>query len=117
MSFQRTYLGHGIGLRSKHYGRMLEEKPPVGWFEVISENFMARGGRPTAVLEKVRRDLPVVMASGHLSDESREQARRVGLRAVLQKENTAEQLGPLIQRVLIAAKEPDPRRRPRMIEV
>ena len=67
-------------------------------------------------LAKLRGDLPVVMASGHLSDESREQARRVGLRAVLQKENTAEQLGPLIQRVLAAHEEATPHNRPRMFE-
>lgn len=67
MSFQRTYIGHGIGLRPKHYGQMLEGKPPVEWLEVISENFMARGGRPIAVLEKVRGDVPVVLHGVSLS--------------------------------------------------
>jgi uncharacterized protein (UPF0276 family) len=31
------------------------------WFEVISENFMIPGGRPPAVLERVRADTPVVL--------------------------------------------------------
>ncbi len=54
-------LGHGIGLRTAHYSRFLAERPQVDWVEVVSENFMAPGGRPIAVLEQVRRDLPVVL--------------------------------------------------------
>jgi Protein of unknown function (DUF692) len=61
MAFQRLDLGHGIGLRTKHFGRFLEERPAVDWVETISENFMAQGGRPLAVLEKVRRDMPVAL--------------------------------------------------------
>ena len=61
MGFARKDLGHGIGLRPKHYGRFLAEAPPVDWVEAISENFLAPGGRPYAVLEKVRRDVPVVL--------------------------------------------------------
>jgi uncharacterized protein len=61
LAFARKDLGHGIGLRSKHYGRFLEERPAVDWVEAISENHLAPGGRPNAVLEKVRRDLPVVL--------------------------------------------------------
>jgi hypothetical protein len=61
MAFARKDLGHGIGLRSKHYARFLAEPPPVAWVEAISENFLAPGGRPRAVLEKVRRDVPVVL--------------------------------------------------------
>ncbi len=61
MAFQRLDLGHGIGLRTRHFGRFLEERPAVDWVEAISENFMAEGGRPLAVLEKVRRDMPVAL--------------------------------------------------------
>jgi len=61
MAFARKDLGHGIGLRSKHYGRWLSGTPAVDWVEAISENHLAPGGRPNAVLEKVRRDLPVVL--------------------------------------------------------
>jgi uncharacterized protein len=61
MAFARKDLGHGIGLRPKHYGRFLLEAPPVRWVEAISENFLAPGGRPYAVLEKVRREVPVVL--------------------------------------------------------
>ena len=65
--FQRLDLGHGIGLRSKHFERFLAERPPVDWVEVVTENFMADGGRPIAVLEKVRRDMPVVLHGVSLS--------------------------------------------------
>ena len=57
----RTSLGHGIGLRTAHFPRFLAERPAVDWVEAVSENFMAPGGRPIAVLEKVRADLPVVL--------------------------------------------------------
>ena len=67
MGFQRAHLGHGIGLRSKHYARFLAEAPSVGWIEAISENFIGVGGRPLAVLEKVRRDFPVVLHGVSLS--------------------------------------------------
>jgi uncharacterized protein (UPF0276 family) len=67
MAFARKDLGHGIGLRSKHYGRFLEERPAVDWVEAISENHLAPGGRPNATLEKVRRDVPVVLHGVSLS--------------------------------------------------
>src|SRR5215813_8589838 len=67
MAFQRIYLGHGVGLRPKHYGLFLESRPPVDWVEAISENFMRIGGRPLAVLEKVRRDVPVALHGVSLS--------------------------------------------------
>ncbi len=67
MAFSRKYLGHGVGLRTKHFASYLAEPPPVDWLEAISENFMAPGGRPTTVLEKVRRDVPVVLHGVSLS--------------------------------------------------
>jgi uncharacterized protein (UPF0276 family) len=53
--------GCGIGLRKEHFDRVLDEKPDVPFFEVISENFMVRGGRPLDVLDRVRRDYPVAL--------------------------------------------------------
>ena len=67
MAFSRKYLGHGVGLRTKHFGAYLAGPPPVDWLEAISENFMAPGGRPIAVLEKVRSDVPVVLHGVSLS--------------------------------------------------
>lgn len=54
-------LGVGVGLRVPHFGHVVEHKPAVDWFEIISENFMDTLGRPMRVLEQVRRDYPVVM--------------------------------------------------------
>jgi len=67
MAFSRKYLGHGIGLRTKHFASYLAAPPPVDWLEAISENFMSPGGRPIAVLEKMRRDVPVVLHGVSLS--------------------------------------------------
>ncbi len=67
MALTRLDLGHGIGLRTKHFARVLEERPPIDWMEALSENFMAEGGRPLAVLEKVRRDMPVALHGVSLS--------------------------------------------------
>jgi uncharacterized protein (UPF0276 family) len=55
------FLGSGVGLRLPHYTDVLEKRPAVDWFEVISENFMVAGGRPLQVLEKVRELYPVAL--------------------------------------------------------
>jgi uncharacterized protein (UPF0276 family) len=61
------YLGHGVGLRTKHFPRVLDDTARVDWFEAISENFMIRGGRPLAVLERARMDVPLVLHGVSLS--------------------------------------------------
>jgi uncharacterized protein (UPF0276 family) len=66
MSSCCPHLGHGIGLRPRHYPRVLDGVR-ADWFEVISENFMIPGGRPLAVLEGVRADRPVVLHGVSLS--------------------------------------------------
>jgi uncharacterized protein (UPF0276 family) len=53
-------LGTGIGLRVPHYDHILGEKPAVDWFEIISENYMVRGGRPLAVLDTIMEHYQVV---------------------------------------------------------
>ncbi len=54
-------LGYGLGLRPVYYEEILSTRPPVDWFEIISENYMIPGGRPLAMLERVRADYPIVM--------------------------------------------------------
>ena len=49
----------GIGLRSEHYEDATSAKPPVDWFEVHSENYFGRGGRPHAILRQIREQFPV----------------------------------------------------------
>ena len=55
------FQGFGLGLRPPHYREFLEEDPDVDFVEVISENFMVRGGRPLHVLDRVRERYPVAM--------------------------------------------------------
>jgi uncharacterized protein (UPF0276 family) len=54
-------LGFGLGLRPVYYQDILETKPRVDWFEVISENFMIDGGRLLSTLERIRTDYPIVL--------------------------------------------------------
>ena len=61
------HLGFGVGLRSAHFDHVLKERPPVDWFEIVSENFMDTGGRPMHVLEQVAERFPIVMHGVSLS--------------------------------------------------
>ena len=67
MSDSFPYLGHGIGLRTTHFPRVLDGTARADWFEAISENFMIRGGRPLAVLERARAAAPLVLHGVSLS--------------------------------------------------
>lgn len=67
MPFEGVLLGYGVGLRTRHYGEWLAAPPRAGFVEAVSENFMGRGGRPLAVLERVRRDVPVALHGVSLS--------------------------------------------------
>jgi uncharacterized protein (UPF0276 family) len=60
-------LGPGIGLRTPHYAEVLERRPPIGWLEVISENFLVPGGNPRRVLRRVREHHPIVLHGVSLS--------------------------------------------------
>jgi uncharacterized protein len=60
-------LGIGVGLRTVHFSHILSQKPAVDWFEVLSENFMATGGRPLYVLDQVAERYPVALHGVSLS--------------------------------------------------
>ena len=53
-------LGAGIGLRVPHYDHILEKKPVVDWFEIISENFLGDGGRPLRVLDQILEQYQII---------------------------------------------------------
>jgi uncharacterized protein len=55
-----TELDVGVGLRIPHYPHILERKPVVNWFEIISENFMVDGGRPLHLLDQILDQYKVV---------------------------------------------------------
>jgi uncharacterized protein len=54
-------LGIGLGLRTVHYGHLLEHWPDVGWFEILSENYMQTAGRPLHFLDRIAERYPIVM--------------------------------------------------------
>lgn len=56
-----------MGLRQPHYADVMEQRPPLGFIEVHSENFFGDGGAPLAVLEEVRSAYPVSLHGVGLS--------------------------------------------------
>ncbi len=68
MTSQWPQLGFGVGLRAEHYDAVLSGGAPrVDWFEAITENYLDSGGRPLAILERVRRDHVVALHGVALS--------------------------------------------------
>ena len=55
------FAGFGLGLRKDHYAEFLESNVPVDFVEVISENYMAEGGKHLRILEQVRGRYPVIL--------------------------------------------------------
>ena len=86
-----TDYGVGIGLRIPHYRHILEQRPVVGWFEIISENYMVEGGNALAVLDRILEQYRVVqhgvsMYFGSAEPLNREYLRR--LKALVKRTNT-----------------------------
>ena len=61
------YLGYGLGLRTDYYDIILEQKPEVDWFEILTENYMVEGGKPLYYLDEIRALYPMVMHGVSLS--------------------------------------------------
>jgi uncharacterized protein len=61
------FLGFGLGLRPDYYEEILETKPPLDWFEILTENYLIPGGKPLYYLDKIRADYPIVMHGVSLS--------------------------------------------------
>jgi uncharacterized protein (UPF0276 family) len=59
--FDRPNLGLGVGLRTVHFGHILNKKPAVDWFEIVTENFLDTGGRPAWVLDRIAERHPIVL--------------------------------------------------------
>jgi uncharacterized protein len=58
--FDVPNLGIGLGLRSAHYNDILKNRPDVGWFEIISENFLVDGGKPIHYLDRFLERYPII---------------------------------------------------------
>ena len=89
MAIAVPFLGHGVGLRPKHFQQLWDGTARVDWFEAISENYMVAGGRPRAALERARSMAPLVLHGVSLSIGSTDPLDEAYLRA----------LGALIARV------------------
>lgn len=61
------FTGFGLGLRKDHHADFLSRAVPVDFVEIISENFMAAGGRPLHTLDAVRERHRVAMHGVSLS--------------------------------------------------
>jgi uncharacterized protein len=86
-----TEYGIGIGLRVPHYRHILEKKPVVDWFEIISEHFMCDGDQPLEVLDQILERYRVVQNGVSMYFESAEKANRdhlKRLKALVKRTNT-----------------------------
>jgi uncharacterized protein (UPF0276 family) len=90
MALAVPFLGHGIGLRSKHFPALWDGTAHVDWFEAISENFMIAGGRPRAALERARALAPIVLHGVSLSIGSTDPLDETYLRALAALANRVE---------------------------
>lgn len=63
----KTSLGFGLGLRTVHYQTVLDQRPPIDWFEVMTEDYLVAGGRPLYYLDQIRQHYPIVMHGVSLS--------------------------------------------------
>lgn len=63
----KPFLGYGLGLRTEHYEEIFSSEPAIDWFEIISENFMVKGGRQLYHLDRIKEKYPLVMHGVSLS--------------------------------------------------
>jgi CheY-like chemotaxis protein len=72
-------------------------------FDLVLSDFNMPNGSGLAVaseIARLRAGLPVVIVSGYVTDELRAEAARLGVRALLHKESTAETLTATVQQLL-----------------
>jgi len=74
---------------------------------VITDLSMPRmSGRDLAArILEVRPDLPVILATGYIRPQDTESARRLGIRDLILKPNTVDELGPILHRILSEGQE------------
>ncbi len=60
-------LGLGLGLRTTHFAHILKERPQLGFFEALTENFLDTGGRPLFILDQIAESYRLVLHGVSLS--------------------------------------------------
>ena len=59
--------GVGIGLRNQHFQYIVENRPSISWFEVLSDNFLAEDGASIDSLQEIQRHYSMVLHSVGMS--------------------------------------------------
>ncbi len=57
----------GFGLRRSHYDEVLQSRPGLPFFELITDNYLSAGGEDQEVLTRVRKDYPIFLHGVGLS--------------------------------------------------
>ena len=99
-------LGYRVScFRDPHQALAAVRARPLAFDLVISDfNMPELSGLDVArELARIRAELPVVISSGYLTEEQRADLLRAGVRDLLRKESTLEELGPAAQRWLKGA--------------
>ena len=75
---------------------------PAAWDVVVTDYSMPElsGVEFARRARAIRPDLPVIVMSGYVADELRQAARACGVREVIQKQYTLEELGPALRRAV-----------------
>jgi uncharacterized protein len=84
-------LGVGVGLRVPHYAAILAQRPSVDFFEIISENFMVKGGKPLYHLDRVLEHYRVVqhgVSLGIAGPDEPDREYLAGLKQLVRRTNT-----------------------------
>ena len=95
--------GYNITVRTDAASAVATLRAQAAAFDIVVTDYnMPRGsGLDVArAAQAIRPELPVVISSGYLSEELRGAASRAGVRHLLQKENTVEELGDVLRSVL-----------------
>lgn len=89
-------------LQSSHAALALVANDPLA-FDLVLTDFDMPGLTGLQLAERLsflRPSLPVVVSTGHLTDEIRDRAAVLGIKALLQKEHTVEELGDVLRSAL-----------------
>ncbi len=80
---------------------LVRERPRE--FDLVVSDFnmpQCSGLEVAGAVARLRPELPVIISSGHVTQELHAEMQRSGVRALIHKENTLEELGQAVQRVL-----------------
>ncbi|MBI5256743.1 MAG: PAS domain S-box protein [Burkholderiales bacterium] len=98
-----AHLGYQVSTQADGQSALEALRAAPGRFDLVVSDYNMPGlsGLDLArELAALRPELPVIICSGYITDELQHEARALGVRGLVHKENTVEELGPMVQRVL-----------------